>query len=840
MMRWWWFGPRTERTDLIRDLDHMVSAGIGGVELSVVYPLSEDTDRYMSQTFLADVLFAAEAAAARNMRFDLTLGTGWSFGGPHITDATAARRLSWDRRDIAPSGATIQVPQGWPGDEFLAAYVGDGSIQEPPTQFDYLPVSDGRIQIPVGRGPRVLLLCTTRLTGQQVKRAAAGAEGPVLDHYSLDATRAHIAAVCDPFLDAVPAELLGSVFCDSLEAYAADWTPGVLGVFREEHGYDPLPLLYHLHIPGEAGATLRADYYSTLVGLYEQNFVRPLSEWAAERGVPFRIQGYGEPPSGISSYRLADAFEGEGWGWRELTQTRWATSAAHLYDRNVVSSETWTWIHSPSFRATPMDLRGEAHEHLLAGINQFIGHGWPHSPSSLPGVGWMLYAAGAFDPRNPWWPAMPALVSYLHRLSWIMRQGSPVADIGVYATPRAVSATMYSDVTSSLNLWKATKDFIGDPLIATIRESGFDYDAWDDDAAAIAVERYPVLILPEGSEVPARTAGHLAGYITRGGHVIAMGSDSAPVPGALLVADIGELAEALAVLLGGADAWVSAPDVGVTHRRDGDHHLYFVANTGPTPVDATLRVRTPFAIAEEWDATTGRAQTVATPGAGHEVPLRLEPYAATVFVTAPHLAERSACVKEAHRPWTSEFVIERWEVRFADEDRGRVVTAPHIWEDELEYYSGSAEYVATFMVDGTPPKDAELDFGPCTPVSSDIHDEVGIRGRSFRVGIVPPVGEIAEVEVNGQPAGVVWASPYRVDVGGLLRAGANSITLRVANTAGNRVAADPSVRATAEASARVFGRRFRMQDLDLADDGVRSGLLTSPVLRVRADDTVAT
>ena len=58
----------------------------------------------------------------------------------------------------------------------------------------------------------------------------------------------------------------------------------------------------------------------------------------------------------------------------------------------------------PSFRATPLDLKGEAHEHLLLGINQLIGHGWPYSPSDTQGLGWFFYAAGALDDRNPWWP----------------------------------------------------------------------------------------------------------------------------------------------------------------------------------------------------------------------------------------------------------------------------------------------------------------------------------------------------------------------------------------------------------------------------------------------------
>ena len=59
------------------------------------------------------------------------------------------------------------------------------------------------------------------------------------------------------------------------------------------------------------------------------------------------------------------------------SSTRWATSASHLYGRPVTSSETWTWLHSPVFRATPLDMKAEADLHFLQGINQLVGHGCP-------------------------------------------------------------------------------------------------------------------------------------------------------------------------------------------------------------------------------------------------------------------------------------------------------------------------------------------------------------------------------------------------------------------------------------------------------------------------------
>ena len=161
----------------------------------------------------------------------------------------------------------------------------------------------------------MVLLADARLTGQNVKRAAFGAEGPVLDHYCAAAAQAHLRAVGDPLLDAVPAHLLGSVFCDSLEVYGCDWTPNLVAEFAARRGYDPLPELYLLVVDHPDAARFRADYHRTLAELYEENFVAGCQRWAAARGVPFRIQCYGTPPRRVSSYRFADLIEGEGWGW---------------------------------------------------------------------------------------------------------------------------------------------------------------------------------------------------------------------------------------------------------------------------------------------------------------------------------------------------------------------------------------------------------------------------------------------------------------------------------------------------------------------------------------------
>ena len=51
---------------------------------------------------------------------------------------------------------------------------------------------------------------------------------------------------------------------------------------------------------------------------------------------------------------------------------------------------------------------------------------------------------------------------------------------------------------------------------------------------------------------------------------------------------------------------------------------------------------------------------------------------------------------------------------------------------------------------------------------------------------------IAEVEVNGEAAGVRWTPPYRFDIGPLVHAGSNTLSVKVTGTWYNRLVYDAS------------------------------------------------
>ena len=89
-VRWWWPGGDVEPDELRREIAAMDEAGFGGAEIQAFrIGLNQDmtaaalarVNDYPTRSFYAKVRAALEEAKSRNMRIDLTLGSGWPFGG---------------------------------------------------------------------------------------------------------------------------------------------------------------------------------------------------------------------------------------------------------------------------------------------------------------------------------------------------------------------------------------------------------------------------------------------------------------------------------------------------------------------------------------------------------------------------------------------------------------------------------------------------------------------------------------------------------------------------------------------------------------------------------------
>ena len=543
MVRWWWFGPAVVKPEILRELQQMKADGIGGAELAFVYPeMLDDPAKdirnlpFLSPEMLDAVTYAQAEGRKLGLRIDVTLCSGWPYGGPATSLAEAAGRLRTVEIPVAAGATSVSAPRLQEGESLISASLVDGTPSLPPARRGgaAAPVAatwdagtaqplTGTTFAPAGKG-RVALFFVASHTKQQVKRAAVGAEGYVLDPFSHDAVATHLRAVGEPLVKAFGATPPYAIFSDSLEAYGADWTPKLPEEFRKRRGYDLLPHLAELAAAGTptpAMEKVRHDYGRTLTELVNENYLTQLNDWAKAHGTKFRSQTYGEPAVSFSSQRLVALPEGEGPQWRAFSTLRWATSANHVFGNNVTSGETYTWLHSPVFRATPLDMKAEADIDFIMGENQLIFHGWPYSAPAGGEPGWSLYAAAALNDHNPWHPVMPAVTSYLTRISWLLRQGQPANQVAILLPTDDAWASF---VPGKVTVTGAMSKLVSPELMSAILSAGYNVDFIDADAIeSVGLGTHQVLVLPPTDRIPVGTLAAIAKFKAAGGKVITVG-----------------------------------------------------------------------------------------------------------------------------------------------------------------------------------------------------------------------------------------------------------------------------------------------------------------------------
>ncbi|MGB8537980.1 MAG: glycosyl hydrolase [Acidobacteriaceae bacterium] len=836
MMRWWWFGLAVEKREIRRELEQMKADGIGGVELAFVYPQVVDdpakglgNEPFLSGPMLDNVAYAASEGRRLGLRVDVTLGSGWPYGGPATTPAEAAGCLRVAELAVAPGTTSVPAVKLAEGESVVSTSLADGEPQHWTASTEQLLAQTK--DFPPSTAPRTALVFIASHTGQQVKRAAVGAEGWVLDPFSHQAVATHLRAVGEPLVKAFGSAPPYAVFSDSLEAYGADWTPDLPAEFKRRRGYDLLPHLPELVAGGSAEAEkVRHDWGKTLTELVDENYLTQIHAWADAHLTKFRSQTYGEPAVSLSSQNLVDLAEGEGPHWRAFSTLRWATSANHLFHHNVTSAETFTWLHSPAFRATPLDMKAEVDLHFLIGVNQVIGHGWPYSPPQAGEPGWSLYAAAVFNDHNPWHPVMPDVTRYIERTSFLLRQGQPANQVAVLL-PTDDAWARFSpgkvSVTSEMD------QLITPALMSSILSAGYNADYIDADAVEKAGIHYPVLVIPPTDRIPGETLLAIQRYVAGGGKVIAVGrapslnenGESAPDLSALsrqifdqsksaLVADPSALADALHRAIP-ADFKLDRAndDVGFIRRKLPDADIYFVANTANHSVSRQAAFATTHKFGQRWDADTGTAVSISGP----TIALSLAPYESAIFVFSDEPAHAIALPQPGAQIAD---LSAGWKVTFTGIHKTMPAEVPADWTSDpaTRFYSGEAVYEREFTLSKVPGGAVFFQAEGGVPTAKP---EVS-KGPGMRAWYDPPVREAAIVFVNGHRVGSLWHPPYRLAVDGFLKQGQNEVVIKVYNTAMNAWASLPPH--DYKPLIAKYGDRFQMQDLDQVKP-VPSGLL---------------
>jgi hypothetical protein len=650
--------------------------------------------------------------------------------------------------------------------------------------------------------------------GKLVERAAPGGEGYVIDHFSTDAIRNYLLPF-DRALAGRPLTGLRAFFNDSYEVDdatgQADWTPRFFAEFEKRRGYD-----LRRHLPalidgadGDTSVRVLADYRETISDLLLDTFTREWAGWAKRHGRQVRNQAHGSPASLLDLYGASDIPETEG---AEIQRFKWATSAAHVAGRRLVSAEAATWL-GEHFRSRLADVRAAVDRFFVAGVNHVVYHGTAYSPAGEPWPGWQFYASVEFNPQNAWWDDFDALNAYVARVQSFMQAGRPDHDVLLYypfyeslaqrgksrlahfggAAPPA-QGTTFEKAAELLQAAGFTYDFISDRQVRRLKIAD----------ARITTEggaSYRTLVVPAARYVPLETFLQIVEIARGGATVISFDGWPADVSGlgdldgrrrrfkAAMSATtfgapdgngISEAAVGRGRILQGRDLGLLLGRAGVRREPMIDHGLefarradtmgriYFLSNPRERAIDGwiplDLRARTLMA----FDPMTGRsgALTLRSRAGTREAYLQIAAGASLIVAESPAaMGGRFDAFRSAGEPiaiagpWTIAFVKggPRLPARAVLE---RLASWTTLGAD-AEAFSGTATYTATFA---KPERTAEiwrLDLGR--------------------------VAESARVRLNGRDLGTLIGPSFRVPVDPAQLRAANTLEVSVTNLSANRI-----------------------------------------------------
>lgn len=749
--------------------------------------------------------------------------------------------------------------------------------------------ADGKLDCVLPAGRWRIYRFGWSITGKINHPASPDATGLEVDKLDPDAWMRYFRTYVDLYKEAAGGMLGGRgiryLLTDSYEAGSYTWTPKLLEEFSRRRGYSPLPWLPVLagEVIGSSASSERFlwDWRRTLGELFCENYDR-INDIVKEYGLAGRYAesheggrayvGDGMDPKITSTVPMAAI-------WMENTPTgssvasavcdiRESASVSHIYGQNIVAGESFS-VNGDEGRAytyCPENMKYVADVAMSAGLNRFVIHESASQPndSYLPGL--QLFRYGQWFHRNETWGEYAwVLTGYLARSSSMLQQGRAVADILLYYGEDFNITSLYGGGTFS-TLPQVPDGYEYDfanptVLLSGVRPengrltsgSGASYRVlWmDRNCETMSLEILRRIkdfadagVVICGSE-PKRCAGLLADDRTFSAivddiwHTGRKNVFACSLQRCLSLCGIAPDFEAVRLSESPATgAGVPADGYGTfrhVHRQLSDGtQVYWVRNFTGKDCVARLSFRDGgkcVSVFNPEDGSVSEAEAVRE-GERTTVTVRMISSDARfiVFSDKPQISVQEPADPALQQIGTvpsdtvstdtvpSESIEESsvavggvWKVHFAqknggtaDEEFTKLVSWTEKENPVVKYFSGTAVYRTSFTLDSL--------------------QVAGARGARLDLGSVK---NIADISVNGTPAGVLWKAPFVTgDIRGLLRAGENVLEIKVTNLWRNRMIGDVQ---PGEKHQVTSIRRFYKADAPL----IPSGLLGPVRLVVR-------
>ncbi len=763
---WWWPGSAVDSTGIQYNLAKYAKAGFGGLHIIPIYGVKGEEQNFipfLSKQWLGMVEYTCAEAKKQGLGIDLTLGTGWPFGGPQVAEADAAKKF----------------------------------------------------EIYYQNGKAALRY---KNTGQKVKRAAPGAEGLVLDHFSKQATQNYL----KPFAEAFTGKNYSfrALYNDSYEVYGANWTDNFLEKFKEYRAYDLQPHLAVLDTVKIAKTDYEKriwhDYNETLSDLMVREFNPTWAGFVKSIGKISRNEAHGSPANlldlyaqndipeseffgskayDIPGYRQDPDYSPERYGTPGFEVLKLASSPAHITGKKLVSSETATWLAN-HFKVSLAQIKPIIDESFLGGINHIFYHGATYTPPRASWPGWLFYASTNFNYNSHFWNELPLLNQYIERVQSKLQNTKPYNELLVYfpihdlwTQPGPNDKTHFTNVHNILT----TGMFKGPwgKLLKDLRNAGYSFDLISDAQLAACQYKngrlyssggspYKALIVPEMDFLPLATLQKIAAFKKQGLPVLfqnklpdkvahyanfeanqkvfeqerlaLIGLHTSHIQGSL--EQIGIMPEAMA-----------SKNLLFIRKKNNQGSFYFIANQSKTAFEGKLNLQAndPYFVvtnplnALQYQAGKAALEIALLPGES----IMLQGQKDKTKSVPPYHKFVAAQRITLNDTWQLDFLEGQPSLPASQKlsSFGSWTTLP---DSAAQYFSGKARYSSHFDLPGSLlQKAATLQLGD--------------------------VRESASVYINGTYLGTAWCLPYNLHIPKGLLKSTNSIEIIVQNLSANRI-----------------------------------------------------
>lgn len=682
---------------------------------------------------------------------------------------------------------------------------------------------DGSLDWTPSSGKWAVLRVGFSLTGHKNGPASPEATGLEVDKLSAANVRSYFTNYLDQYKDATGG-LMGKkglkyMITDSWEAGTQNWTDNMTEDFKKDRGYDIIPWLPaiagYIVESAEASDKFLWDFRRTIADLTAVNHYDQLTQILKERGMGRYTESHEDRRAfigdGMEVKKNAAIPMSATWtptgnetdvrtGFK--ADVRESASVAHIYGQNLVAAESMTAIGT-AWAWSPESLKPTADMELASGLNRFVIHCSVHQPvnDKIPGLG--LGPFGQWFTRHETWAenALP-WTTYLARNCYMLQQGKFVADILYYYGEDNNITSLFGeklpDIPKGYNFDFVNADAlthvinVNNGIITTPGGTSYNLLVLDANSrqmslpvlkklkdllnAGLIIAGEKPLMTPSLSDDPAawKSIADELWANEKGVNVIGKGKVFAGQT-------LKDVFNTLKIAPDFSYAGPQNVNLLYVHRKMDNIDLYWINNREKSVEDIEATFRVTGREAEIWHPETGAIErpSYRTESGKTTVSLHLQPSDAVFVVfrnktskssfTAPKLTESSLAKIEG--PWTVKFQLKRG----APEQI--VLSSLTPWNENsdkgVKYFSGTGNYSTTFKASSDWLKQGNklcLDLGS--------------------------VKNLAEVIVNGKSLGIVWKTPFRVDISSAIKEGDNKLEIKVTNLWVNRLIGDMQPGAT--------------------------------------------